>query len=519
MAKIAFLLLVHKDASRVIRQAQALTSHGDFVAVHADANMPASEFAQLKQALQGIDGAVLAKRVRCGWGEYSLVQATLNLIQAARSGFTGITHYFLLSGDCYPTKSRSYLERFAEQGLDHIEAHNFFETDWIKTGMKRDRLVYRHWFNERKRKRLFYASLNLQRKLGWRRPLPNGLQIHIGSQWWLLRAETVEKILGFLDSRRDIPKFFRTTWIPDETFFQTLVANLIPHEEISGKPPTSLLFSDYGMPVVFCADHHEFLRSQNQPFARKISQHSPELAENLLHEFESWDPSGPEGGGTPNIYSYLAGRGRAGLRYRRRFWERAIAPRRNAEVLIVSAKLWHVGRAIEQAAARCLNLQGLGYVFDGDVELGIDLGNLESAGFKRNMHRHAFLNLVFDRLKADRLLLAVDPSQIDVIDDVSGLAGDVRILMVNRPLTDQHLRTHARRVGLLTEKSGEFAEREILTALRHDFRASVHELRERYRGKVFLNDLSRPREENVTNIGHFLQVARAKAEVAKRRKR
>ena len=66
-------------------------------------------------------GITLAARVACGWGEYSLVQATFNLIRAARKAFDGVTHYFLISGDCYPTKTRAYLEQALAPTADLID--------------------------------------------------------------------------------------------------------------------------------------------------------------------------------------------------------------------------------------------------------------------------------------------------------------------------------------------------------------------------------------------------------------
>ena len=66
-------------------------------------------------------------------------------------------------------------------------------------------------------------------------------------------------------------RFFRTTWIPDETFFQTLVPHLVPEHEIRRRTLTFLMFTDYGMPVTFYNDHYDLLLSQDFLFARKIS--------------------------------------------------------------------------------------------------------------------------------------------------------------------------------------------------------------------------------------------------------
>ena len=150
--------------------------------------------------------------------------------------------------------------------------------------MKEDRLIYRHYFNERVNKRLFYAALTLQRKLGLERATPAGVDIMIGSQWWCLRRSTIEKILAFCAARRDVMRFFATTWIPDETFFQTLVRHLVPRVEIDPRTLTFLMFTDYGMPATFYDDHHDLLLSQDFLFARKISPEAVELKHlSLIH--------------------------------------------------------------------------------------------------------------------------------------------------------------------------------------------------------------------------------------------
>ncbi len=82
------------------------------------------------------------------------------------------------------------------------KAFDFFKSDWIKTGIKEERLIYRHFFNERTHKWLFYASMKLQERFGLARRIPADLQIQIGSQWWCLRRRTVEWVLDFCNRRR-----------------------------------------------------------------------------------------------------------------------------------------------------------------------------------------------------------------------------------------------------------------------------------------------------------------------------
>jgi hypothetical protein len=175
MAKIAFILLCHKDPDGVIDRAEQLTSVGDYVAIHFDANAPTKDFRKIKAALDDNPNVVFAqKRIRCGWGEWSLVQATLNAVRAAETAFPKATHFYMLSGDCAAIKSARFAHDFLDQDdVDYIESFDFFDSGWIRTGIQKERLIYRHVFNERTQKKLFYASMSLQKRLGLDRKIPS----------------------------------------------------------------------------------------------------------------------------------------------------------------------------------------------------------------------------------------------------------------------------------------------------------------------------------------------------------
>ena len=176
----------------------------------------------------------------------------------------------------------AYAHEFLDaHDLDYIENFDFFDSDWIKTGFKEERLIYRHWFNERSRKTLFYASYELQQRLGLTRRVPADIQVMIGSQWWCLRRQTVKKVLAFCRDRPDVVRFFQTTWIPDGTFFQTIVPHVVPRKEIRPRTLTFLMFTNCGMPVTFYIGLRERLRGQDYLFARKISGEAIGLRERL----------------------------------------------------------------------------------------------------------------------------------------------------------------------------------------------------------------------------------------------
>ncbi|WP_341861038.1 DUF5928 domain-containing protein [Gymnodinialimonas sp. 57CJ19] len=480
MAKIAFILLCHKDAPSIIRQAERLTATGDYVSIHFDANAKPADFAALQEALKDNAGVTFAKkRIKCGWGEWSLCQATLHAIEAAVEAFPKASHFYMLSGDCAAVKSADYAHRFLDdRDMDYVESFDFFNSDWIKTGFKGERLFYRHFFNERNHKKLFYASFHLQRKFRLERKIPDDIQVMIGSQWWCLRRSTILSILDFCRQRPDVIRFFKTTWIPDETFFQTLVRHLVPSREIESRTLTFKMFSDYGMPVTFYNDQYDLLISQDYLFARKISAEATLLKDRLgaLWNSDRKDFATSKEG--PKLHAFLTGRGRVGKRFGTRFWERESTLGADRDLYMLVCKKWHVAKRLLKASSEKLDVRGIEYLFDEEGCRVPHLGGIERTMEKRNRHRRALVRMLFDYYGTEQLVICLDPANLDLMRDFMSDRANARILELQCNFDDQYLVGHAHRVGLATDDTpGEVLQR-MLPTLRHEFLDEQLEIRE-----------------------------------------
>lgn len=480
MAKIAYILLCHKDPEAVIKQAERLTAAGDYMSIHFDARADPVAFSNIFDALHFNPNVTFAKkRIKCGWGEWSLVQATLNAVQAALDAFPRATHFYMLSGDCMAIKSAEYVRQFLDDNdADFIESFDYFESDWIKTGMKEERLIYRHYFNERKNKRLFYAAFEVQKALGLRRRVPRDLQVMIGSQWWCLRRETVEKVMDFAASRPDVMRFFATTWIPDETFFQTIVRHLVPGGEIRSRTLTFLMFTDYGMPVTFYNDHYELLLSQDFLFARKISPEAQDLKRRLglLYSAEGVDFQISNEG--RNLFSFLTERGRIGQRFAPRFWEAEASVGHGRELLVLLCKKWHVAKRLLERVRQVTNVPAIEYLFnEADTALP-DLGGIQTSLAKRHRHRRALVRMLFDYYGTDRLIICMDPSNVDLLRDFASDRSITRILEIKCQFSDDYLIGHAMRVGLAGEQTSRDALDRLLPTIRNDVLFESNQLRD-----------------------------------------
>ncbi len=513
MAKIAFILLCHRDPDAIIRQAEMLTATGDYMSIHFDARSKPEHFRKIRTALDDNPNVTFAKkRIKCGWGEWSLVQASLYAVEAAVNAFPRATHFYMLSGDCMAIKSANFARELLDTNdADFIESFDFFESGWIKTGIKEDRLIYRHFLNERKYKWLFYASLKAQRKLGLTRKIPEDLQIQIGSQWWCLRRRTIEWILDFTRQRRDVMRFFRTTWIPDETFFQTLVRHIVPEAEIRARTLTFLMFTDYGIPVTFYNDHYDLLLSQDALFARKISPEATELKQRLGALYSDDTATFKISNEGRSLYKFLTDRGRIGRRFASRFWETESTLGRQRELLIIVCKKWHVAKRMVEQIRQITNLPAIDYLFNEEHTALPDLGGIQATIEKRTRHRRALMRMLFDYYETDRLIICMDPSNIDLMQDFNSDRSTTKLLEVQCEFSDDYLIGHARRVGLAGELTPPETLERLLPTIRGDITFESDRIRDsEFDNHIIMKQANDP-EENAGKLARFLDILPEKA--------
>lgn len=513
MAKIAYILLCHKDPEAVVKQAERLTAAGDFMSIHFDASTPREDYQHVRAALADNENVTFAsRRVRCGWGEWSLVEATLVAMQSAVDAFPRATHFFLLSGDCMAIKTAEYMHSYLDENdADFIESVDFFDSDWIKTGWKDERLIYRHWFNERTQKRAFYATFKIQKALGLKRKIPQDIQVMIGSQWWCLRRRTVEWVLDFTRQRKDVMRFFRTTWIPDETFFQTVVRHIVPENEIRSQSPTFLMFTDYGMPVQFHNDHYNLLLSQDYLFARKISPEALDLKRRLGLLYAATGVEFQISNEGRNLFKFLTERGRIGRRFALRFWEAESTLGRERELMIVVCKKWHVAKRLLEHIRQITNVPTIEYLFNEEDTALPDLGGLQKTLEKRTRHRRALMRMLFDYYETDRLIVCMDPTNFDLLNDFASDRSRTKFLEVQCDFSDDYLIGHAMRIGLAGDQTSEETLERLLPTIRGDIEHESDVIRDAGFDNHHVFKQQADPDDNAAPLSEFLSIEFPKA--------
>ncbi|EYR80478.1 Core-2/I-branching enzyme [Shinella sp. DD12] len=272
MPAITFVLLAHERSDDVADVVDALVA-GDpacRVVIHYDLKSPRSEYEALRDRYRNDQRiAFVEKRVACGWGRFGLVEATVRALKLIRRAPAASSHVYLLSGSCMPIRPLAELRAFldAQPDTEFIESET---TDWITGGLREERLRFWFPFGIKSHPLLFNSLTRLQKKLKVKRRFPTGLTPRFGSQWWCLTSKTCEKILAWIEKHPARYRYFKSVWIPDECFFQTL-AWKFARENISRRPLTFYRFNTYGKPIVLYDDHRDFLADLPYFFARKIS--------------------------------------------------------------------------------------------------------------------------------------------------------------------------------------------------------------------------------------------------------
>ena len=267
--RIGFLMLVHEALGRAAEVARFWHEAGCPVVIHVDSGVASAEYEAFAAELEDLADVHFDQRRHCEWGTWSLVEASQSAAEVMLSRHPDVTHVFLASGSCLPLRPVADLARYidAHPGTDFIESVAVEDVPWAKGGLDEERFAFTFPFAWKRHRRFFDTWVRLQRLIGRQRAVPDGVQPHLGSQWWCLTRATLERIVT--DPRRqELETFFRKVWIPDESYYQTLVR--LYGAKVESKSLTLSKFDFQGKPHIFYDDHKDMLRRSECFVARKI---------------------------------------------------------------------------------------------------------------------------------------------------------------------------------------------------------------------------------------------------------
>ena len=420
---VGVVMLVHTALGRAEQAARHWAAAGCPVVIHVDKSVPRKIYNDFVQALSDVPIIQFSKRYRCEWGTWGIVAATQTASERILE-FPDVRHVYLASGSCLPLRPVQELIDYlaARPRTDFIESATTADVPWTIGGLHEERFTLRFPFSWKKRRYLFDKYVQLQRMLRVNRKVPHGLVPHMGSQWWCLSRQTLSAILQD-PARSDFEAYFRTVWIPDESYFQTLARQYSTN--IESRSLTLSKFDYQGKPHIFYDDHLQLLRRSDCFVARKIWPHAHKLYAAFLTDSESaMSKQEPNPGKIDRVFAKAVERrvrGRAGLymqsRHPREDWENGVtaAPYsmfQGFAELFTDFEVW---------LAKATGARVHGHLFAPDrvhfAESQSSMnGALSDAAILRDYNAHSFLTNLIWNTRGERQIFQFGPSDNQVIN-------------------------------------------------------------------------------------------------------
>lgn len=233
MRRIAILIIAHNRPKQLLRLVKSLDMGKFDFFIHIDGKTEISQFSDLIK----LDNVIfLKKRVRTFLDDFSLVEATMNLLEEALS--RNYIYYCLLTGQDYPIKSSQYIynKLISSYPMNWIDAYPISAKPWFaeKYGKYRyNQKLRRLTKSMGKRQQLFGKPLRALFRIVERvetlcKGSPNailmnkGYALSTGSHFWMITDKAATYIYGVYKGG-ELNEIFRYLEVPEECFCQTVL--------------------------------------------------------------------------------------------------------------------------------------------------------------------------------------------------------------------------------------------------------------------------------------------------------
>lgn len=285
-----YLILAHKNPLQLGRMIERLDDGASKFFIHLDAKTPIEPFAA---CLEGGHIRFIEPRERCVWGDFSIVQATIRLMEAA-SNEQGV--FILMSGQDYPIQSQGYINDFLERNkdFDFIEIEPL-EEKW-KPKMVKDKLEHYHILHSEERghsncyapfahcsvfQKLRTLTHLLKGRLSQKNfrllcSLPKRVapfeRQYAGSQFWAFSERTFYAVLNYIrEHKAALEGYYKYTSSPDEIYFHSVLMNLVAKDStIKLKDPITYVNYFRKNNVFITEDFEKLSSAKGKLFARKF---------------------------------------------------------------------------------------------------------------------------------------------------------------------------------------------------------------------------------------------------------
>ena len=287
--KHAYLIMAHNNFNILEKLLILLDNEKNDIYIHIDKKTTGFDFTKFKD-LVNKSNIYFTKQIDTRWGDYSLVQAEVILLEAATK--KNYDYYHLISGVDFPLKTQEEIHKIFEENKGREFIH--FCTDEELEGRKER--VERYYCMKWRRNNsiggkimdriLNRYGLSFQRALNIKRSKDENIKC--GSQWFSITDSFAKQVVS---NKEWIEKTFKNTNCSDEHFLQTLFCKLnlenTLYTKTLGDYKASLRCIDWkrGTPYVFKKEDYKELINSGMIFARKFDEREDFAIIDKLYDF------------------------------------------------------------------------------------------------------------------------------------------------------------------------------------------------------------------------------------------
>ena len=272
--KIAYLLLVHTNPNQINTLIRALDNGKNHFFIHVDQKSDISSRIEESSKTH-----LLENRISVKWGDFTLVEATIELCRAALNSEEEFDYMVLLSGQDFPLKSNKEIEAFLEQnkGKSFFKVRKLPFEEWghHSGGMDRVRVFFPKWMIDRRYRTWYLRTLwiKFSKSLRMLRKADFFPEYYGVSQWFCATSDAIRYMVNYLDDNPRIMKFFRNTFIPDEILLNTIVMNSPFADQVVPNDLRHLVWTNTDEnPLVFREKDFDDLMAREALYARKFDE-------------------------------------------------------------------------------------------------------------------------------------------------------------------------------------------------------------------------------------------------------
>lgn len=205
------------------RLVNALNTDYCIFLIYIDAKLPVWPFTRLFTDYSPGKVFFCPNRKSIYWGRYSMLEATMGMLEFFFKLDLKAEYFHLLSGQDYPIKSNNDILAFFKKnnGTNFIDYSLLSEKKW---NISLERITHKWWLNEEQSGA--YSDITFyEKKRTSLKQLPDNFKLYGGSQWWSIHIECITYIYSLYTSNKNLFESFRFAYIPDELLFQVLILN------------------------------------------------------------------------------------------------------------------------------------------------------------------------------------------------------------------------------------------------------------------------------------------------------